>query len=49
MATFREGKAVPKSTWETHKDSLRKLYLIDKKTIKDIQAFMMETWGLDAT
>jgi hypothetical protein len=49
MPSLPENRAAPQCGWETHKEALRKLYLVEKKTLKEVGEFMAQSNNFKAT
>jgi hypothetical protein len=49
MPTLPEDRAASQYRWEIHKETLRKLYLVEKKTLKEVGEFMAKSNNFKAT
>jgi Clr5 domain len=49
MPTLSEDRAASQNRWEVHKETLQKLYLVEKKTLKEVGEFMAKSNSFKAT
>jgi hypothetical protein len=49
MPTLPESGAASQDRWEIHKETLRKHYLVEKKTLKEVEELMAKSYNFKAT